>query len=273
VEADARIALTGVRVVWSAPGCDGGAVVASLGGDAWARSARVIKAGDRGVVTAGVVGPDDRAVVVKTHRLRGVREVVASALGRSRLARQVRGARMVEAAGVATAGVVVLARGTDGQGRRTEVVVLERVRGVSVAHHAARGDLGDAERRSLAHRLGAQVGLIADAGLVNRDHKASNIVVRRDDVCGAEPVVVDTVGVRRSHPGAARVRMLFGLVVELVGLGVVPSRTDRMRVVRAAMGDDAAARRRVWRAVDALVRMHGDATPKDDPLVEIDKEG
>ena len=267
MENDAGIVLTGVRIVSAS--CDAAAVIAELGGAGWRARARVIKRGDRGMVAAGALETlGGREVVIKTHRLRGTREVVAAALGRSRLARQARGAALLEAAGVETARVELVARGTDARGRRTELLVLDRVRGVSVAHHAHRRDLAELDRRALAHDLGAQIHRIAAAGLMNRDHKASNIVVGRDADGELVPVVVDTVGVRRSHPAAARVRMLFGLTIELVGLGILPALSDRMRIVRAAVGDGREARKRAWRAVDALVRIHGDATPKDDPVGE-----
>jgi len=268
VSADARIELRGVRV--RVASCDADAVIRELGGSAWGSSARIIKQGPRGMVAVGVIrGAGEAPVVVKTHRLVGMRDQIAAAIGRSRLARQARGARLLERAGIATARTILWARGSDPAGS-VEILVLEFVPGVSVAHHVSRGDLTADDRARLAVALGSQIGRIAKAGLVNRDHKASNIVVRVG-ADGPAPVVVDTVGIRRSHPGAARVRMVFGLVVELIGIGTLPSRSDRMRVVRAAIGEDGGGRdgaRRVWRAVDALVRMHGDARPKDDPLVD-----
>ena len=265
----AGIELRGVRIVMSDGVGDGAAVVEELAGSRWAREARVVKRGTRGMVCSGRLEALGGAeVVVKTHRLQGVREVVGAALGVSRVGRQARGARVVAGAGSATARVHMVARGTDAGGARVEVLVMERVPGVSVAHHAARRDLDGPARRVVAERLGAQIDRLARAGVVNRDHKASNIVVRFDEAGLPEPVVIDTVGIRRADPRAARVRMLYGLVIELVGIGALPSAPDRMRVVRSAMGGTRADRKRVWRAVSALVRMHGDARPKDDPVAE-----
>jgi len=271
VGADARIELRNVRV--RAASCDADAVIRELGGSAWGSSALIIKQGPRGMVAVGMIrGAGEAPVVVKTHRLMTGRDKMAAWVGRSRLARQARGARSLERAGIATARTILWARGLDPSGS-VEILVLEFVPGVSLAHHVSRGDLTADERAKLTAALGSQIGRIAKAGLVNRDHKASNIVVRMGGTSGPAPVVVDTVGIRRCHPRAAQVRMLFALVIELIGLGIAPCRRERVAVVRNAVLPTPEGRidcdwKELWRAVDALVRMHGDARPKDDPLVD-----
>jgi hypothetical protein len=227
---------------------------------------------DRGLcVLAGdsPAGP----VVVKRMVMERLGDRLKMALGWSRLARQWRGAEALARKGVAVARPIVLWRGRDERGRVVESLAMERVRGETVLRRMARRGVPPAERRALAEALGAQVGALARRGLMNRDHKPSNLVLRGDGPgAPATIVVLDTVAIRRSRPWPALVRMLFSLVVEPAGCGVGIPASLRLRAVRASVraaglpGDPGAHARRLWHEVRDRLARHGDPTPRVDPL-------
>lgn len=222
----------------------------------------------RGADAAGCV-----AVVVKAQRVEGVWGRVRDALGRTRLDRQWARAALVRArCRAAVVGDIAVCSARDEGGARWTMLISERVEGDTLLRAMAAPPAGRA-RRALARAAGALAAELARAGLMNRDLKPSNVIVR-----GGALVLIDLAGVARASPGGARVLapMLASLVIEPSGCGVAIRRTDRSRAVRAcveAMGRELAADRRLarrglWRAVDARVRAHGDPTPKHDPLKE-----
>ena len=127
-------------------------------------------------------------------------------------------------------------------------------------------------QHDLARRAGELTARLAAAGLFNRDHKPSNIIVEHERPGAPKSpglVLIDTAGVTRL--GARRPeRMLFNLVVEFVGTRTLPRRTLLMRALRAyldhANGSTRGTPRAVWDEVERLLAEHGDPTPKDDPL-------
>jgi tRNA A-37 threonylcarbamoyl transferase component Bud32 len=238
-------------------GCaDAARIAEAVCASGWADQARVLKREERGTVFAATIGA--RAVVVKCHALGRLKDHASVMAGRTRLLRQWRGTERLERAGVPSTNMLVLARG--GVQPRIEVLVMERVAGRSLLHHIADGGA----TADLADVLGEQVRSIAGAGLVNRDHKASNLIVAPD----GRVVLIDTVGVRaESSQVTARRHMLFCLIVEMVGTKTVTTAGQRMRVVRAANGGDRKAAREDYRAVAQKLVEHGDPTPKHDPFL------
>ncbi len=196
------------------------------------------------------------SVVVKLERRRR--------FGPSRLARQWRGAELAVANGVPASVPVALLRGRDDRGQRIEALVLPYVDGRSALEEIARPSSRAARRRTLV-ALGELTGRLVAAGLLNRDHKPSNIVI----AAGGGPVLVDTMGIRplrRGETHAATVRMLANLLVECLGVGARPSRADCLRALLAAEPEGAGAWKRRWHELRRRVESHGDPTPRTDPL-------
>ncbi|MCB9838605.1 MAG: hypothetical protein H6813_04635 [Phycisphaeraceae bacterium] len=195
----------------------------------------------------------DAAVVIKggpAPRLRLVpdRRALKQAIGASRL----------RAAGIETSEPIATLDVVTKEGQRGRWLVLGAIRGETLAHRLASGGMSFDEEAALARRAGELVRTLCDAGLFNRDHKASNLIVMETGGIG----VVDTVAIRRRHGADARRRMLLAMCKELRGIGALPRRAQLMRCLRAASGTE----REDWRAVGAMLRAAGDTTPRVDPL-------
>lgn len=220
-----------------------------------------------------------REVVVKCRLLGPVSRRLKSALGFGHGNRHWRGAAMLAAKKVPTARPIALVSATI-DGAPVELLVLEYLRGRSLLQvlstlHADAAAMPVRVQHALAASVGAQVGRLAHAGLLNRDHKPSNIIITHP---GDGPAVIDAVGVRScgARAGlAAAARMCASLVIEPTGCGVPPRRALMMRAVRAAVSqwtgadDSRAARggvRSLWREAVDRVGAHGDPRPKVDPL-------
>lgn len=144
-------------------------------------------------------------------------------------------------------------------GERQRWLVLRAIPGESLARVIARGGMTFDAESDLARRAGALVRTLCDAGLFNRDHKASNLIVSASGELG----IVDTVAIRRRRPGErSRRRMLLAMCKELSGIGAMPSKAMLLRCLRSASDDVRAD----WRAIGAMRRAAGDTTPLVDPL-------
>ncbi len=229
-------------------------------------AARVIKSDDRASVYAGDAA--GYAVVVKTLALDRVRDRLRSRLGLTRLWRQARGSERARAAGVACAAVHAIARGVDESGQRVEALIMQRLEGPTLLRAAAERTLDPRSARRLLDRVGEGVGRLVKAGLYNRDHKPSNLIVAEIDGDGPVPMLIDTADIRRRAPGDALERMLAKLMIEAMGTGVVVHPRERVRVARAALAmfDDQRPLGDVLESASAIIEAHGDPTPKDDPL-------
>jgi hypothetical protein len=126
----------------------------------------------------------------------------------------------------------------------------------------------------VAEAIARQCFARARAGVFNRDHKPSNLVVTGATPGGARVAVLDTVAVRRlGRPAGLTTVPLERLVLEAIGVGAAPRRTLVARFVREwvsgmATGTPAErrrARREVWRVFAARIAAHGDPTPIDNP--------
>lgn len=237
----------------------------ALADPTWEASAVVLKQqGGRHVRRATLLG---REVVVKTQPSSGVLGAIRAALRLSRAWRQVRGAARLERAGIPTARALAVVRA-----RGHEHLILPALRGETVLSLIVGGDLPKTRAAGLARALGRQVARLDSIGLFNRDHKPSNLVVT--GWAGDDPTiaVVDTVAIQRRR---ALPRMLFALLVEPLGVGAPPRRTERMRVLLAALdsvnpGLPRPARRaprdRWWAEIRAMLEAHGDPSPRVLPL-------
>jgi hypothetical protein len=224
-------------------------------------------------------------VVVKTTRspakLRRLFEGLG--FGAAKPTRHVRGAARLRAAGIPTARVYTLLRGSNPAGEPVDTLVMERLAGRDALRTYAAADART--RRRIAQGVGLVTRSLVEVGLHNRDHKPSNLIVLDNSAADPDAPVrislVDPVGVRRGKPNVPR--LLFNLYVECVGAGVSVPRTDRLRVLLAAAGmrdeagdrpDRPAKRRRgdrttrdiIWTVAARLLERHGDPTPEDNPL-------
>lgn len=242
-------------------------------------SASRLKETLNGAVLRATMG--DRAVVVKISRLSGV-ERVRSLLRATRAFAQWSGSERLAGAGIATARPLAIADDTVGG---AQWLVMECAPGrplievMALVDRGTSGAPGPAEQHAIARAVGSQIASISAAGLFNRDHKPSNLIVERGSGSGGGgPTVrvVDTVAIRRVRAGEWRFarRMMASLVIEPAGCGVRVRRGLCLRVLEAfveAQGELTRESRRAalrggWSSVAALVRAHGDPTPRDNPL-------
>lgn len=212
--------------------------------------------------------------------------------------RQVKGWVLLRDADVPVAAVLghALARVPGDRGLRTvEALVCEHVPGPTLLRTFA--EAGSTDMPSLAIRVGLLGAQLASHGLAHIDLKPSNIVLRSDSAGEPRPIIVDTQGVERL-PGTLRSLVLMGplgrgrthrlarmhasLLIEPIGCRCVPSRTLRHRYALAytsavlahvldpesppARALARTSARRMWRTIDRVIRLHGDPTPRVDPL-------
>jgi hypothetical protein len=219
--------------------------------------------------------------VMKVRRARSLVDRVRFLLRLSPLDREVFGAQMLAAMGVATAEPLAIgvARGSVGA---LQCVLTAVVDGDSLLELIAARGRGVRREHEIADAVGVQVAHFFACGVYNRDHKPSNLIVTGGVDGDGVPViaVIDAAGVRR---GKKPKSMLASLVIEPLGCGCLPRRALMMRALRAYMGGvlagmeaeaesgmargvERAAVKDLWRAVARMVAEHGDPTPRDNPL-------
>jgi len=197
-------------------------------------------------------------------------------IGASRAARQWRGAEKLARAGIPAASPLALARDSDAL---SEWLVLKFVPGRTLIDTLDHPPPSVKAQHALAAAVGAQVGAIVNAGVYNRDHKPSNLIVPSGD----GPVnitVLDTVAIRRCPPGSIRraAQMLASLHIEPTGLKCAARRALRARSVieasRTIIAKTGVATRRstiravvrlLWEAASEAVASHGEPRPRVDP--------
>lgn len=209
---------------------------------------------------SGVVSTEsgDRRVIIKRIPERvGVRRWLYRLLRLSPAFRQWRGAEVLASSGIATSAPIAILRGV-ADGVSCEWLILDAVDGQDALHclQDALRSSAFSEEGALATLLGGFVRVLAEAGIRNRDHKLSNLIVCADDVVA----VVDTVGLARGvHAEHA---MLLAMLKEAAGVGLLPRRTTLLRALIAAVDDW----KPMWRRLDDDLRRAGDTTPRVNPL-------
>jgi hypothetical protein len=272
-----------VKIRRVADGEDGAAWARALGDAAWVAGARVLKdeAGSGWVRRAVVNGRD---VVVKCRLLNSAARRFKSAMGLGHGQRHWRGALELTRRNIATGRPIALMHGWIDDGP-AELLVLEFVSGRTVlewiaAARTARGAEARA-RRAITRRLAELEVLMSVRGVMNRDHKASNLVVTTDTAGEYSIAIIDCVGVRPTRFSDGQ-RMQASLVTEAIGCGVAPTRPMVFRYLRdcrevsneewgepeeyRSREQDRAAIRSDWEIVSGMVKKHGDPRPKVNPL-------
>lgn len=228
--------------------------------------ARLLKADDLSRVWQATLL--DTPVVIKATIVQGPINRIRSWMGRSRSFRQWEGAQLLSRAGVPTAEPLLLASSSP---PACEWLVLRAIEGPTVLETLAQRPSADRLDR-LATALGTQIRSMThptdgSPPIFNRDHKPSNLIL--DPTGDGTPTIVDTVGVRllgRARPDIAAARMVASLIFEPTGVGHPPSQPFVSRLVGAAAGGDPRRAAALARLTSALVRAHGDPTPKVNPL-------
>jgi len=190
------------------------------------------------------------------------------ALGQSPLHREVKGAAVLAGAKIRTAVPLALCRGS-----RTQCLILRHVPGRTLLECMADANLTNAQRQRIAISVGRQLRQMGEQGVMNRDHKPSNLIVD-DDIAG-EPLVtvIDAAGVFQSPVrGWGMPAMLASLVIEPTGCGVRLRGCDVVRVLREVIKNDGLGHwkhvRDLLGAAKELVAAHGDPTPAVNPLAQ-----
>lgn len=117
----------------------------------------------------------------------------------------------------------------------------------------------------LARTLGTHIASLAGSGLLNRDHKPSNLILSGDLV--SPPTLIDTAGIRHARsprPRTPRARMLASLYIEPSGLRppCPPRLTLCLAAARAAAQGNRDEAKALFRAARQIIQDHGDPTPR-----------
>lgn len=233
---------------------------------------------------------DEHEVVIKCRVLRRRGDRLKAWLKMGRADRHRRGAAWLAQRGIETAAVLAQAYAVvdDPVTRKrcpVELLVMEYVEGrtllkVMAAIAEGRPDAPTVQQQhDLARAISRQLIKFQDNGFYNRDHKPSNLIVRKDESDGKEEwrvVVIDVVALREPDSGSNGLSsMLASLVIEPIGCGCRPRRPLMMRTLYTVISqtmlgysrqEKQQKLRRLWRDVQRRVQRHGDPRPKTNPL-------
>lgn len=224
------------------------------------------KADGRSEVVRFVCG--ERRWVLKRYRTPGLRTRLLHGIRYSPSWREWRAALRLASHGVRGCPPLALIHQPEGIGCAQSLLLpfVEGERLDDVLRRGASPGAGDSleacRRLALARGLGRQMGLISRAGLANRDHKPTNLLIVPDrdgagGVDGAQPVLIDPAGVRRRRSARAVWRMLAQLRRTAMKAGPVSLR-EQLVCLRAVLRTDSslsgAERGRLRRAAEAVER-------------------
>ena len=233
-------------------------------------SLSVLKDSANVTVYAAIV--DHRPVVLKVSVLAGLAHKAYAAVGSTRGCRHWRGSRRLHTLGLSTPTCHALVHGRS-EGARVEVLVMDRVAGRTLLEHLACPTLPVRAQHRVACALANQCADMARAGVFNRDHKPSNIVVVKASADDALLAILDTVAVRPLARPGPTAPPLERLIIEAIGIGATPRRSLIARFltewIARSVADPShrpAALRATWATLSARVEAHGNPTPTDNPL-------
>jgi serine/threonine protein kinase len=120
---------------------------------------------------------------------------------------------------------------------------------------------------TLARTLGQHIAHLTAAGLFNRDHKPSNLIL--SDLPATPPTLIDTAGIRHCEPSNldAKARMLASLYIEPSGLQPsCPPRLSLCFAAAKAATDTQTQAKSLFRAARHIIQNHGDPRPRISPI-------
>ncbi len=213
---------------------------------------------------------NNRPCVIKAVQYTSALDRLKATLHLSRGWRHWRGASWLISRNIPTAKPYLLASGTDSAtGAAVEWLIMERLNGPTILE-VLRDIRDDTTNLSVKqeHKIAAALGVLASElvaqGRFNRDHKPSNLILTGWDQAHGDPIIaiIDCVAIRkcRRFDFKAMRRMLASLVIEPAGVGVLPRRSLVMRGLAEIQGQS------WWREIERAVRLHGDPTPRINPL-------
>ena len=207
------------------------------------------------------VAVDGRQFVVKRYRVPWWKTRLLHPLRLSQVWREYRGAQRLARVGCRASIPLAIVCQHD-RGREAQALILPYIEGTSLdrlleqAPPAAQWSNEYRQKRlQLARVVGGQIQRLLAARIVNRDCKLSNLIM--DEACehrGAEPVMIDPLGLRRRRSRRQVMRMLAVLLRTSLRAGPVTVR-EGMTCLRAALSDRPASA--VARQVLALSRRGG----------------
>lgn len=227
-------------------------------------------------------------VAIKHSRLTSLSDRLKSAARLSRAHRQWRGAAWLAEHNIPTAPPIALLSDRSASPHSLWLIT-GWLDGPTLLHHLAAEpiDADHPRQRDLADALGSQIARLVHLGRFNRDHKPSNLILAPPPTSPAHSplkltpawpaiAIIDSVAIRPFSPTPtarehAAARMLASLVIEPTGIGHPPP-TAWIRLIaescaanlNSAEPADLAAR--ILERTAALLRGHGDPTPKIHPL-------
>ncbi|MEE9212636.1 MAG: hypothetical protein V3U29_08285 [Phycisphaeraceae bacterium] len=147
------------------------------------------------------------------------------------------------------------------RGREAQVLILPYIEGRALERMIQDGAANHPWRESYRHKrldlariVGTQIGRLLTAGIVNRDHKLSNLIM--DRACqehGDEPVIIDPLGLRRRRSDRQVYRMLVMLLRTSERAGPVTTR-ECMTCLKAVLKTDPSLARHEPRRLRAVAR-------------------
>ncbi len=228
----------------------------------------VLKQSDSVAVVRAVANLDGspRPLVFKTEPQWGLWNRLRAGRGWTRLDRHWKGARLLALTNAfPTAECLSLLSWKSDDSTRQRTLVMEALPGTSLLHWLdAHRSLPARDQHAMASAVGTQTRSLLAAGLFNRDHKPSNIIVT--STTPPQLALIDTASIGQTGARAPEpVRPLASLFIEPIGCSVAPRLALAMHALKA-FEPDRAARRKLWHRVASAVRAHSDPTPKDNPL-------
>lgn len=228
-----------------------------------------LKAGDQRSVWRIITSTE---IVTLKCRRHTIANRLRNLVQRTPLHREIRGSEVLGRNGIATVTPLAL---YSAQG--VQCLALRHVPGRTLLECIADSSLSPNARRDIARAVGRHLVQMGRAGVMNRDHKPSNLIVDENLKGGPLITVIDPAGIFQSAvPGWGMPQMLASLFIEPTGCGVPPTKRDIVLVLREVMrGTNTAGTpgfghwptvRDLLGAAQSVVREHGDPTPTVNPL-------
>jgi len=187
--------------------------------------------------TVELVRLDEHRYVRKRYHVHPAKRIGYGLIGKLPAQREAANARRLAALGVRVPQPVEVIG---------QAVVMPYIEGPSLHDFLAACD-DSTKRQAVARAVGEQMRRVIEAGLVNRDHKAHNLII--DAPCaerGAQPVLIDPMGLRRATP--RRVARMIARLIETVRNAGAVSVPEMRACADALCGPDMPAdEREAWR--------------------------